>query len=428
MLDSPRGEASFDRREPPKACRHRPKLARPQERRRTLCSAASIIEEAERKHVACQSSGIHVLPRKIIDNSSPHAAFAQDLSPQALYTYISRARNILYVLSSSLSESHRDFAREFDLEFDDRGSNVIDHFSYDKLLDVDGSHSTIVVPLDSTPSPFISTETAGGAPILYRGVGHQVGKQPLLSNILSARETSYSADTNPKEPLVEDPFVSGTSVGLVSAMQAKNNARVTFVGSMELFSDEFINAKIEAADGTSYPKSGNLAFINDLTRWTFQESGILRLSSPHLRRAIDGKALPLYRVRDELDYSIEVSTLSPSGLWAPFPSGTDFQFEFTMLDPHLLLPLPLSPSTSASATSSLLATRFRTPDRHGVFTLKVDYRRPGWTWLEEKMVVSVTPPRHDEFDRFITGAWPFYAGAASVSAATLVFATVWTLG
>lgn len=103
----------------------------------------------------------------------------------------------------------------------------------------------------------------------------------------------------------------------------------------------------------------------------------------------------------------------------PF-SAPDFQFEFTMLDPHLRLPLAASPS-------GVLSARFRAPDRHGVFTLRVDYRRPGWTFLDEKLVVSVTPPRHDEYDRFITGAWPYYAGAFSVSAATLVFAVLWAL-
>lgn len=91
-----------------------------------------------------------------------------------------------------------------------------------------------------------------------------------------------------------------------------------------------------------------------------------------------------------------------------------------MLDPHLRLPLAASPS-------GVLSARFRAPDRHGVFTLRVDYRRPGWTFLDEKLVVSVTPPRHDEYDRFITGAWPYYAGAFSVSAATLVFAVLWAL-
>ena len=98
-----------------------------------------------------------------------------------------------------------------------------------------------------------------------------------------------------------------------------------------------------------------------------------------------------------------------------------------MLDPHLRLPLSVLSKPSPSPSSSLLGARFRAPDRHGVFTLRVDYRRPGWTYLDEKLVVSVTPPRHDEYDRFIVGAWPWYSGAFSVSAATLVFAVLWAL-
>ena len=52
--------------------------------------------------------------------------------------------------------------------------------------------------------------------------------------------------------------------------------------------------------GRRFPTSGNKAFIKDLTSWTFQESGVLRASGAVLSRAIDGKSLSLYRVRDEL--------------------------------------------------------------------------------------------------------------------------------
>ena len=152
------------------------------------------------------------------------------------------------MLSPDLSEYWRDFAREFDVEFDDRGNRVIDHFTYDTELD-DGTHSALVLPLAGAPAPFITLATQAGPPLLYRGVGHEVGRQPLLSNILHARATAYSFDSKPDELLTEDAFIAGSAVGLVSAMQARNNARVTFVGSLDLFSDAFADASVSSADG-----------------------------------------------------------------------------------------------------------------------------------------------------------------------------------
>jgi oligosaccharyltransferase complex subunit beta len=37
----------------------------------------------------------------------------------------------------------------------------------------------------------------------------------------------------------------------------------------------------------------------------------------------------------------------------------------------------------------------------------------------------VVPFRHNEYPRFITGAWPFYSGSLSVTAAFLLFCGIW---
>ena len=103
--------------------------------------------------------------------------------------------------------------------------------------------------------------------------------------------------------------------------------------------------------------------------------------------------------------------------------ANDLQLEFTMLDPHLRLAIPVTP-----AAGSLLRgeARFTIPDRHGVFKLELDHRRPGWSSIHEALMVPVVPPRHDEYDRFIVGAIPYYGGAASVTVAFVLFAWLWT--
>lgn len=122
-------------------------------------------------------------------------------------------------------------------------------------------------------------------------------------------------------------------------------------------------------------------------------------------------------------FSIDVSSFNGKE-WGPH-SMDDLQLDVTMLDPHLRVPLLPAPTNLGNSTS--LSTQFKAPDKHGVFTLRVDYRRPGWSYINEETVVSITPPRHDEYPRFIGGATPYYLGAFSVSIATFIFVTIWTL-
>ncbi|KAM0786086.1 hypothetical protein ACM66B_006897 [Microbotryomycetes sp. NB124-2] len=345
-----------------------------------------------------------------------------ELAPQSLVNLLRNGVNILTATSKDVSESWRDFAREFELDFDDRGNSLIDHFEFDRKLDSDGKHTTVVVPLGSCPEPIVSLQTKAGPPVLYRGIAHDVGRHPLLQNVLAAPVTSYSYDPLDSEALSEDAFVSGSSAGLVSAFQLKHNsARILFVGSKDLFADEFLTASVSSASGHSFKQSGNEAFIKDLTKWTFAETGRLIASELRHSRVSDGVTGDLYRVKQEIDVAIDFSELR-EGKWQPFVTD-DVQLELTMLDPHIRL--TLVPSSSSTNLTTYTA-RFTVPDRHGVFTFKVDYRRRGYTWIEKKQVVSIVPPRHDQYERFITGAVPFYAGAVSVSLATILFLFMFT--
>lgn len=130
----------------------------------------------------------------------------------------------------------------------------------------------------------------------------------------------------------------------------------------------------------------------------------------------------------EAPYLIEISS-SPD---VPRPLPGTLQAEFTMLDPHLRVPLLPQPPSSHPPTfpnSTIYAATFNLPDRHGVFTLSLSYLRPqlGLSFLTDKHTISVTPPKHNEYDRFITGAAPYYVGAGSVTVAFGVFVVLWVL-
>ncbi|KAG9126388.1 oligosaccharyl transferase glycoprotein complex, beta subunit [Ceratobasidium sp. 392] len=176
-------------------------------------------------------------------------------------------------------------------------------------------------------------------------------------------------------------------------------------------------------------KSGNAQFSQDLASWTFQESLVLRVDSSTHRLASTSAhnvtSTPTrYTVKDDVVYELHVSKFDgKSGQWSPYSGIKDLQLDFTMLDPHVRVDLP-----AVKAEPGVYRVQFRAPDRHGVFKFVVDWRRKGYTYLESSTTVSVVPPRHDGYPRFLSAAWPYYAGAISTSVGFAVFCTLWLLG
>ena len=58
---------------------------------------------------------------------------------------------------------------------------------------------------------------------------------------------------------------------LVASVQARNNARVTILGSLEMFSDEYAYLH----------SSSNTEFLEALTLWTFMQRGVLKYENIH---------------------------------------------------------------------------------------------------------------------------------------------------
>lgn len=113
-----------------------------------------------------------------------------------------------------------------------------------------------------------------------------------------------------------------------------------------------------------------------------------------------------------------------------------------MLDPHIRTAMT-EDKLSSSADATTYQARFIAPDRHGVFKFVVEYWRPGlvilvsgvlitqtdysdrWSYIRTSSTASVVPLRHDEYPRFITGAWPYYIAAISTSVTFLAFVAIW---
>ena len=90
-----------------------------------------------------------------------------------------------------------------------------------------------------------------------------------------------------------------------------------------------------------------------------------------------------------------------------------------MLDPYYRLTLKELGQTGVYSSG-----RFVLPDVYGVFTFRVQYQRPGLTFLEDAKKVVLLPFRHDEYERFIPAAYPYYANVFSTMAGVFLFSMI----
>jgi len=297
------------------------------------------------------------------------------------------------------------------VEFDEEKSAVIDHLNYD-IAD-DGKHTLIVADsANLMKAPMIVGKAE--APVLFRGVGMVSDPEnPLVLNVLRASSTAYSY--NPMEKIDEFPMAVGSSTLLVAALQARNNARVIFVGSLDFFSDEFFQAEVQKAmGGKKFAKSGNAALALALAKWTFKDVGVLRVGEVKHHLA-DGGAPAAYTIMQDVSYSVKIEEFV-AGEWKAF-KASDVQLEFVRIDPFVRHALV--------AKAGVFSTTFTLPDVYGVFQFKVDYNRVGYTRLYSATQVSVRPLEHTQYERFILSAYPYYASSFSmmvgVCALSLVF-------
>lgn len=319
-------------------------------------------------------------------------SFSSDLSIQTLVGLLESRTNLLIAVSPTHTPLHA-LALEFGITPAPAETTLLSHFPPPGAL-----HTTLAI----TPPTDSKIVSAGHGAVLYSGTAFTLDGNPLQVPILRAPPEAVVADAEGESDASGDILVdegergvgalkAGTSLGTVVGFQARNNARVTWVGGVELFSDAF--AQGEVAKGV---KAANKQFAQSIAKWTFQESLVYRVDNA--THHLVGETTPRdhYTINDQVEYELKLSKFDGTkGEWVPYSGITDIQLEFTMLDPHLRIPLP--PVTGQAGT---YRTRFRAPDRHGVFKFVVDWRRrTGESYVSATTKVPVVPPRHDGYPR-----------------------------
>ncbi|XP_019866968.2 dolichyl-diphosphooligosaccharide--protein glycosyltransferase 48 kDa subunit [Aethina tumida] len=340
--------------------------------------------------------------------------FGGNLSVDTITQFIDDGGNVLLAGSSVTGDVLRELASECGFEVDEEGAFVIDHLIYD--VSDDGQHTKLALSAENLiDAPVIVGAKKTIKPLLYQGTGILTDPEnPLVLPLLSADSTSYSY--NPDQPIKEYPHAIGKDTVLIAGLQARNNARVVFSGSLAFFSDEYFTSSVQRAHGNlKSAKSGNEEVATSISQWVFKEHGQLRVKSVNHHK--EGEKFPPqdYTIMENVIYTIEVDILE-KGEWKPF-TVDDIQLEFVRIDPFVRTTLQRLPNGKYQAN-------FKIPDVYGVYQFKVDYDRVGYTRLFSTTQVSVRPLQHTQYERFISCAYPYYAGAFSMMFGVFIFSFV----
>lgn len=235
----------------------------------------------------------------------------------------------------------------------------------------------------------------------------------MLKNELSLEVLTNNAPVDDIRPSSSSKYVLNVLIG---AMQARNNARVLVSGSVDFYSDK--------AFGSS--TSSNNQLTNELMRWLLKEKSLLRFGNvQHTKLNVDPSPstdiatqthFEGYTIMDDIEYKIKIE-IYENGKWIPYKAD-DVQFEFVRIDPFVRQTMPVQ-------SDGTYLAKFKVPDVYGVYKMEVDYKKEGLTYLFSSTQVSVRPLRHNEYERFIYSAYPYYLSAFLMIAYLYIFSFVY---
>ncbi|KAK2665268.1 hypothetical protein Ddye_003842 [Dipteronia dyeriana] len=340
--------------------------------------------------------------------------FGGSINVASIADFVDSGHDLIIAADTNASDLIREISTESGVDFDENAAAmVIDHTGY-AVSNTEGDH-TLIASDDLIKSDVILGSKNIEAPVLFQGIGHSVNPANSLAlQVLAASPSAYSA--NPLSKLSSPPSLTGSAISLVSVIQARNNARIVVAGSLSMFSNRFFRSGVQkAGSSTKYEKSGNEEFFTELSKWVFHERGHLKAVNVRHHKVGESDEPAMYRINDDSDYSVEIYEWSGTS-WEPFVAN-DVQLQFYMMSPYVL-------KTLSTDKKGLYSTSFKVPDVYGVFQFKVEYQRLGYTSLSLSKQIPVRPFRHNEYERFLPAAYPYYGASFSMMVGFFIFTVV----
>lgn len=315
-----------------------------------------------------------------------------------LLSFFNDGGNIFTLTSpSGVSESVRNYLNQIGIYPSPRNHELVDYFL--------GSNETSFKSVKLAPenvkldSNIITTIPE----IEYSGSTALLTNNNLLFPVLQAPSTSFSKNSQDDDE--SNNWTVGSQGYLTVAHQGLNNARGIWLGDISLLDD------IKFSD-----------FNKELLQWAFHFKKLLKITNVK-HNHINGESYNErpYKVTDDVEYQITIQEYN-GDRWTPV-SLSDLQFEIKLITPYHRLNLS---ELSSDEDSTTYGVTFKIPDRHGVYTLQTIYQRPGWSFIENKEVLSIRHLANDEYPRSweIPNSWVYITSSIVVFSAWIVFLVV----
>ena len=344
-----------------------------------------------------------------------------DITIEKLLKFIDDGHDLMIFGSSDAGKFIRNLVNEFGADFDDFDSEVKDsvylHSGSESGLNrqlLDLKDDEIIISKNVIGINTIFKKPKGY--ILYKGIGMDLDPQnKYVFPILSGDKNSYSVSKSTGEV-----FSNGEHIKLVNGYQARNNKRVVVLGSTEICSDKFYYLSM-GEDNKSMLESPNALFCKDILNWNFQRTGVLKFTNVKHNNK-EGKSLETYRIKDYLEYYIDILEYDYiNDNWKNYDAD-DIQLSFIMMNPYYINQL------KKLHGKPTYYAKFRAPEKHGVFKFIVDYHRTGYSYIFSSTKVPLRPFYHNEFPRFIPCAYPYYTSVFVILGSFILFSILFLYG
>ncbi|BFU25627.1 dolichyl-diphosphooligosaccharide-protein glycotransferase, putative [Entamoeba histolytica HM-1:IMSS-B] len=335
---------------------------------------------------------------------TPHYTFKK-VSVKEFIQFIDNGGNMVITVGKKYEDGYKQLLYSLDMEVDSNGSNVVDEKHTVKIGEFEMIFSNNVHNNQNIFNQRIQN-------ILFSGIGLYLPPSPFTSSLLKA-QNSASTSLFPNVS-----FAQETNITLVASLQARNNARIIVSGSSLLFSNIAFDSVIEHPS-LNLIKSDNKKFTENIIDWVLQRRCVIRMKNIHWEKINGVKEVDYDHqlvINDTIKVNVELEQLD-QGNYVPF-NVDDLQIEFKLLDPVIV-------KNFKRIDNGKYEVIVQTPDKFGVYTMIINYRRPFLSYLEYKETIPLRTFRLTQVDRFLTGAYPFYAACASMAVGFIVFSFIY---
>lgn len=358
---------------------------------------------SDEKAIALQQDGEYIYDAIVF--LDPSASLATALPIHRVKRFLADGKTIFVTASLNPSSYMSSLAAAIGVDISRKP--LVDHVSVHSQLD-DGTHTYVVAGGNVKSEQLLGSAAASSGDIVFHGAGATL----LKDNELVKPIIWGSGSAHTQESRTGAPRVAGSASVIAAAVSTRRGGKAAYFGSLLVMSDETIGAAGER-HGIA---------VTSFVRWTLSGSGMLHVGRiKHWNEDDVERRDSTYRVGDRIGVSVDVfEWRTEQKEWLPF-SADDMQLELSMLDPYVRA--PLRDAGNGTYSASVVA-----PNQIGVYKFVVEYHRPGLSGISKMEVVPVRPLLHNEYERFIPMAVPYYVASFSVIVCTYVLGLVLVFG